>query len=85
MAKKPLTEKQREYLKPAVDKLDAAFGELQAQLRRLPSDGDPVEPTGCLKCDCPQYKGTFPNACTNISPAFGRPCGHRGPSHSDFM
>lgn len=76
MANKPLTEKQRDYLKPALDNLDVAFNELQDQLRRLPPDGDPREPTGCMRCDCPRFQGKSPQSCSNPR------CGHSFVSHT---
>ena len=85
MNRKPLSQEQRDYLKPALDKLEAAFDEVHAHLRRLPPDGDPQEQTGCLRCECAEFKGSFSRPCTNTNPATGRPCGHRASAHSDFM
>jgi hypothetical protein len=82
MSKKPLTQEQRDYLKPALDKLDAAFNELQAQLQRLPPNGDPFERTGCLRCDCSGYQGDG-SLCTNKG-SLGK-CAHSMSVHADRL
>jgi hypothetical protein len=82
-----LTQKQRDFLKPALDRLQATVGELQGLLRKLPPNG-PGEPTGgqCMVCECEGYDHPGPGVpalCTRKLPN-GKTCGHAPFAHLTF-
>jgi hypothetical protein len=83
MAKK-LNKQQRDFLRPALDKLDAAVKDLEHQLRHLPPNGGGEGGgTGCFRCDCGAYLATKgkPNAPCRRKVG-GQECGHPFSSHN---
>ena len=70
MSKKnaPLSAKERDELRPALEYFDEAERKLGAQLqsmgRRFPNDDDDGEPNACGICTCSAHQGRKGQRCT---------------------